>query len=253
MSSVAWAGDADRWQLEVAPYVWIPGAQGRVSIGSRSFSYDSSVRDTLRLLGDLDAGGAMVHMAARRGRLGAYTDFVFLATETTSAFGAQGRGRVRAKLLEYIVSYGATFRLLEVATTLGHPIVLELLAGARWNRISTEVSAERLGVGLKTRLSFTDPVVGGQFRVPLFAREALGRISFFGRADIGGFGAGSDLAWNAAGGLAWHMPWSLGPLSPRLAVGYKMYSFRVSNQVGPLPVSLNVQTGGPVLGVAFFF
>lgn len=243
------------WTFVVAPYLWITGVQGFVTIDGTTADIDSSVGDTFDLLGSLEAGGAMAHIDIRNDRLGFFVDFAFMAINTTNAFGPNDLGSVRAKVLEYFVEYGATYRFLEYPTSLGpqSPIWVELLAGGRWNRISSELAFARLPSDLKSKIEFMDPIVGGRFVVPFAGSPDTGDFGVMFRGDIGGFGAGSDLSWNLIGALEWDMPWTLAGADLAMLAGYKTYYFRDEQISDGTSTAIALQMGGPMLGLAAVF
>ena len=76
---------------------------------------------------------------------------------------------------------------------------LSLIAGARYYYISGDFKLNgALAAGRQTdgETSWVDPVVGLSGRIHLWKP-----LSLWGRADVGGFGVASDLAWVAKGGL----------------------------------------------------
>ncbi len=241
------------WQFAVTPYLWITGASGKATVGDETVHFEQTVGDTFDLLGSLEAGGLMAHIDARKGDLGVFVDFAFLAINTSSDVGPAGRGSARVKMLEYFVEYGATYRVLEYPTSLESPIWVEVLAGGRWNRMSTELAFSRLPNDRKSKIEFMDPLVGGRFGVPFYGSEGVGEFGILARGDIGGFGAGSDLSWSAIGGLRWDMPWTMAGADLSLIAGYKTYYFKTSEETDGVSTSLAVQSGGPAVGLSGSF
>ena len=129
----------------------------------------------------------------------------------------------------------------------------ELIAGGRWNRISTEIAFARRDQDSKSKIAFTDPLVGGRFLVPFYASSSMGSFALRFRGDVGGFGIGSDLSWSATGMLEWDMPWTLAGGEVALLAGYKAYSLRKGGVERGNDASLELRSGGPALGLAFSF
>lgn len=254
-SASADEGALGNWEIAVAPYLWITGVQGNVTIDGTSVDVDSTVGDTFDLLGSLEAGGFMTHIDVRNDRLGFFVDFAFMGINTTEAIGPRALGSLRAKILEYFVEYGATWRVLEMPTkdSSDQPLFVELLAGARWNRISSELAFSRLPNDIKSKIEFMDPIVGGRFNVPFYRSETAGGFGVWFRGDIGGFGAGSDLSWNLIGALRWDMPWKLLGGDLGLLAGYKTYYFRDQQVSDGVDSSIALQTGGPIVGLGLLF
>lgn len=242
--------------FSATPYLWAPGSKGTVTIGNRSIPVDSSVGDTFDLLGDLDAGGAMVYLEARWRRLALFTDLSFLGINTTDSFGPGQRGSVRTKYLQYLVEYGLAYRILEHPNSLvqGLPIWVDLIAGARWNRITTEFAFARRPRDVKAKTRFTDPLVGARFSAPLWGNDAAGAFVARFRGDVGGFGVGSDLAWNVLAGLEWRPPWQPSGANFSVSMGYRtLYEDRETTTAEGESLAVQIQNGGPFLALAFAF
>ena len=73
------------------------------------------------------------------------------------------------------------------------------------------------------------------------------------RADVGGFGAGSDLAWSVLGAFRYDTPWKLGRADVAVLAGYKVYDVDYSSGTGKHRREFDEQLRGPALGVAFTF
>ncbi len=80
-----------------------------------------------------------------------------------------------------------------------------------------------------------------------------GPIEILFRGDIGGFGVGSELAWNLVGGLGIDLPWR--PFSSRtsLLLVYKSLSFDYETGSGAGFRRFNLEFRGPALGLQFGF
>jgi len=89
----------------------------------------------------------------------------------------------------------------EIDTTLaslavGHRITgdtgtpaIDAFIGGRYNRYETDIDISPLGSASRTE-KWVDPIVGVNLSIPFTKRIGAGVL-----ADIGGFGVGSDLAW----------------------------------------------------------
>lgn len=248
--------DLDAWRFSAELYAWLPEITGSASIGDDDVGIGVSIKDVLDLVGRLDAWDTGAHFEARKDDLSLFADVMFLAVDTNKAFGPEAKGQARFKMLNWFVEWAAAYRVFEYPTSFGAglPIYVEGLAGARYNRMSTEIGFERLsGPDAKSVIDFVDPMVGGRFGVPIFRSDGAGSVAIEFRGDIGGFGAGSDLAWNIVSGLHWEMPWRLGAAVPTFDLGYKAYYFDVSSESGGVKSELELEMKGPALrlGVEF--
>jgi hypothetical protein len=77
--------------------------------------------------------------------------------------------------------------------------VLSVFAGARYNHMSGDFrlfAARVHGGQVSGSIDWVDPVIGTGGKIHLWKP-----ISFWAKADIGGFGAASDFTWQVQGGL----------------------------------------------------
>ena len=95
------------------------------------------------------------------------------------------------------------------------------------------------GVTVDQNKSWTDPIVGTRLGVQLTDRLSLQALG-----DVGGFGAGSDLTWQAFAGIGYrfHPRWTFTAGYRALAVDFERGDFE-----------LDVIMHGPVLGLGFRF
>jgi opacity protein-like surface antigen len=88
-------------------------------------------------------------------------------------------------------------------------------------------------------VNWIDPIVGFRGAYPLGDR-----FSVSGRADIGGFGVGSELTWQAYGGVNW-----LFADSWAATLGYRYMS--IDYEADRLTLDIALQ--GPLIGVTYEF
>jgi len=144
--------------------------------------------------------------------------------------------------------YNADLDQWVVEPSIGYQICrsLELLAGARYNSLSGEVRGPgilptpRLATGTQ---DWWDPILGAHLRFP-FARS----FSFDFRGDIGGFGVGSDLTWQAFPFLTWQVSRSFST-----HLGYRMVLTDYETGSGRDRFRYDMLSHGPQLGATFRF
>ena len=240
--------------VQVTPYIWATGLKGRVSPFRQgpTIHVKKSFSDVLN-----DVGFAgFVNMWARHDRFVLSGDMMYVDTA-----GAGGTGALPAMSLPGLdmnipagVEISAKVRTKQFMSTLqgGYRIVempdftLDALGGARFWHISNKatVTAAVPSVGSrKTRhgesFQWVDPVVG----MRTFLRVTDG-LSIQAQADIGGFGAGSDLTWSALATINYSF-------SERLSAsaGYKVLKVDYDHR-GHV---YNTRLSGPVLGITYRF
>jgi hypothetical protein len=182
----------DGWHFGFTPTVWMAGLDGSLTINgkpSTGLGIKQSFGDLLKIL-DMAAMGTL---EARKGRWGAAFDALYfkLADEGTVT-GPFGFVSITATsdITEQIYSLAATYRVKEGSSP------ADVVAGARYTSIQTDMtifaSDPDVGAGGKSfseKKSWTDPYVGIRIQ-----QEVTPRFSLMGYADVGGFGAGSELA-----------------------------------------------------------
>ncbi len=122
----------------------------------------------------------------------------------------------------------------------------EVLAGARYNSLSTDISGTgplgnfRESSGTQ---DWWDPIVGANLSLP-FAKK----FSFNTRVDIGGFGVGSELTWQAFPYLSWQFNrWG------SLHAGYRWVYTDYETGSGASQFRYDILTQGPQIGITFHF
>jgi hypothetical protein len=205
-SAMAWAvpaaagsgeHDAGPWQFELTPYVWGSAMKGDVSSGPLPrIATDMSFSDILHAL-DFGAMGAF---EARRGRWGVLFDAVYMkistagtATRTTPGpLGATLTAGADLEMKQTMLAAGAGYRVVEGRSP------VDMIGGLRYNRVEANavVNASLFAMaGTVARGAgerWVDPYVGARVQHTISNRWTL--VAY---GDVGGFGIGSDLAWQA--------------------------------------------------------
>jgi len=239
-------GRAGGWRFEVTPYIWLPEIHGDVRIRDRSADFEVGFDDVFDLLGDGDLFGAMGHFEARSGRLALFADVVGTVVDDETD-GQIARQDVDVDLdADFVTAeFGAAYRFLA-----RDRFDLEGLAGGRYNYWYSEVTVKGPLQERRrdTSQEFVDPFFGLRGGVRLAEQWSL-----VARGDVGGFGAGSELAWLALGGVRWDMPWRLGAASLAAFAVYKVYDLDYETGAGGGERALDIQLRGPALGLGFNF
>ncbi len=120
----------------------------------------------------------------------------------------------------------------------------EVLLGLRYNRLSGGLTGNATGrLQIDGSEDWIDPLIGAAWTPRLGERWML-RV----RGDIGGFGIGSDFAWQLLGLVGWDFAerWSL-------LVGYRYLDMDYQTGSGFQSFRYDVATSGPQAGVSFRF
>ena len=222
---------AGEWKHELAPYVWGAALEGQSGIGPVTADVDLSFSD---VVDNLETGFQGVYRASRD-KFSVTADLVYMGLGAT---GNGPAGYVRADVDMDQVAF-------EVAT--GYEVMerFVLFGALRYNDISMEIDAsgplgERSG---RRDEDWIDPVVGAHYTIP-FADQ----WSFTLRGDIGGFGVGSDFAWQTVGTLRWQASDRLGVLA-----AYRYFDMDYETGSGADYFKYDMVASGPGLGVIFTF
>ena len=119
---------------------------------------------------------------------------------------------------------------------------ITLFAGAQYNNLSIEFNGP-LGFNPSGTQDWWDPILGTQLSLPLGKHFSLNV-----RGDLGGFGLGSDLTWQAFPYVSWQFTkWG------SLQLGYRWIYADYETGSGLSRFKYDVLTHGPQLGVTFSF
>lgn len=221
------------WWFRAAPYVWVTAINGDVGIGHLSAPVDISMMDTLEsvdmtYMGILEAG---------YGRWSFGVDVFYGKLSQDVGGGGHLFRSFRFEQKQWLITPMVAYRAIE--TDRYH---MDVFAGARITVLEAELTGRFVGGGevSTTRdTDWTDPIIGIRGQADLTDR-------FFFRyyGDIGGFGANSDLTWQAFAGFGYQVNDHV-----NVAVGYRALGVDYSKDA----FSLDTVTHGPVIGFEVHF
>ncbi|HEV7336511.1 MAG TPA: hypothetical protein VGO06_11120 [Bosea sp. (in: a-proteobacteria)] len=180
---------APDWTVTVSPYLWGASLNGDAAVFHHKRAVDVPFRDTVK---DLKFG-FMGAIEIQRGKLGFFANGQYTDVESNERLRWLDIGvGTRSTML----AAGASYRLFEAAlggdTVHGAPRIFALdpLAGVRWTRMTGSISVA--GAGLSKTEAWFDPLIGARMTLDIDERWNL-----FAEADVGGFGVGSRITYNA--------------------------------------------------------
>jgi hypothetical protein len=217
------------WSFTVTPYAWLMGASGSTAAKGQTIDVNAGVVD---MFGKTDTlVPLMASIEARRDKLSFGLDFIFTQMVATPAFATQ---RNPTPWLSFSAAAGAnvksTMVMVEGSGTYEmfrptEKTAVDALLGVRYWHTATDVNlgftatgtirfpwdaglsqSGGFAVASTGNMDWADPVVGLVLRHEIAPHHRL-RL----RGDIGGFGVGSQLAWQAFGGYSYEF--SSGPTS----------------------------------------
>ncbi|UCC85274.1 MAG: hypothetical protein JSW46_10335 [Gemmatimonadota bacterium] len=169
-------GDVDepgRWRFTVAPYLLFPYMDGSLTVRGIEVDVNAEPGDIFDKL----QFGAMLYLEASNGTWGISLDGLYMDLEQTGERLELLTARMKQGAVE-LVGYR---RVAEWA---------EVLLGGRLNVLSGSLVGEGGIIDAKDDKVFFDPFVGARLQVPNTWKWRLAL-----RGDLGGFGVGSDFAW----------------------------------------------------------
>jgi hypothetical protein len=221
------------WWYNATTYAWLTGVDGDVSFKGMNVPIDLGMED---VLGHLDFT-YMLYLEAGRGRWSAGLDAIYARLSDNSTF-AQGPVSGSADLEENqaFVTARINYRAIDRPK-----VKLDLFAGVRWTYfdLNVDVNANIGPRSFSESVDFFDPVVGARTIVSL-------NDKWFIQAggEIGGFGVGSDLTWQAVAGIGYHLNsnWSI-------LAGYRAMGIDYDKDGSRIDTTFK----GPALGVTVRF
>ena len=230
------------WHFIAAPYLWLPSMDGEVEVRGQKADVHVTVLDMFKSA-DLLLG-LMGHFEARNGRLGLILSPTWTYLKSDEDFGPI---EVESKTNMLFLEGVAAWRILGSGPAEPEPMwFLDALAGVRWTYQALELDSNVALLDTDERVDWLDPIVGARVGIPLGERFSL-RL----RGDIGGFGAGSELSWQAIGTLGYRFRiWSL---PAEFFAGYRSLKQDYQRGSGNNRYSWDINLHGPLLGLALGF
>ena len=252
-------GDAapSPWSFQAATYIWLPQTQGTLAARGATAHVDVDFGQMFDLLGagDLLAAGGHVEIGYDRFSffLDAFGGTARPVSDVTLGPRQMQSGTADVTMNFAFFEFGPAYRVLEWPRSgPGRPIEIDLLTGGRFMYFYQSVTlrgGRDLFAGYANATSeWVDPFVGGRFAVPL-----MGDLDVVFRGDIGGFGAGSELAWNVLGGFRYALPWQPGGARTSIAAIYKVLDFDHASGSGTDEIVTKLALRGPAVGLVFDF
>lgn len=245
----------DEWQFEVAaPYLWIPEEHGHIGLGPVSVPVNVGFDEIFDLMGkgDLLGGAGHFEVHNRDHHLTLFFDATGTVVDAEDGLANVPGGEVEADSALMFLEFAAGYRIgpwpLDRAAT--RSFWVEPFVGARYTHLGNGIEIRRNGVprvDVSSDSDFADPILGIRWSLGLLPALAL-RF----RSDIGGFGAGSELAWSLNGIFVYELPWTLFSAPLSLGAGYKVLDFDYESS-GRLDKDIALNFRGPLLGLGASF
>lgn len=215
-----------RWEFRLSPYLLVPHMSGTTGVGDLQVDVDVGPEEIFSRL----QFGMMLSAEANNGTWGIALDAIYMNLEESGTFGPiSAEAHFKQGVLELI-------GLRRIAGW------AELLAGGRFNLLSGELQTS----GLQSRSTsadqtWFDPIIGARLQAP-----NTGSWLLVFRGDVGGFGVGSDLAWQVYPSVGYRFSKLF-----ELNLAYRVLSMDYSK--GDPAFLYDMRTFGPEFGLAFHF
>ncbi len=225
------AAPEEGWGFLVKPYLFASGLDGTVSSGSSVNDIEADFDD---LLDVLDVGAMVSFEASPPGsRWKLLVDLIIVQLEDGGTVSGPAASSADVTVDQFIGELSAAYELRPEGR-------LEILGGVRYWSLGVDIDAALPGgpQSADTSVGWLDPLIG------LRSRTKLGeRFDLMLRADLGGFGAGSDFAYNLWAECGWSFSKSC-----QLVLGYRYLDVNYDDDI-----TYDVAQSGPTLGLAIGF
>ena len=225
----------DDWEFVVAPYLWMAGVDGDVTIRGAQASADADFGD---ILDNLDTG-AQGYFEIRKGKWGAYADLMYIKTVNDGQVGAVP---IDFESSLTLAEAGVLYRIFEGYGGQGSPVGTDIFIGGRYTNLDVELDFAAV-VAVSSDKNWLDPLIGVAYSHDL-SEDFLIKTT----AEIGGFGVGSDFTWGfeILGG------YRLGRHA-NIWLGYRYLDVDYDEGSGARRFEYDVVMHGPLLGASFHF
>jgi hypothetical protein len=213
----------DEWEVVVAPYLMGASMEGNTTVRGREVEVDVSASDIFSNL----QFGAMGLVVAKKGAWGFGGDAMWMALGTT----------VRETNVDFNQGGFAFYGVRELSPA------ADLTFGARVNTLQGELTFKTIGVDVSQDKNWVDPLVGIRLHTP-----GNPRVGFGVYGEIGGFGAGSDFAWQLFPRIGFRLA-----EKASLEFGWRWLDMDYATGEGSEEFGYDMLIQGPVGGLAFRF
>jgi hypothetical protein len=227
----------DGWEFTLSPYLWLVGIDGEVTLGRETFEPSVSFGDIWDNL-DFALQG---YFEASKGKFGLFLDPTYLNLSIDRTVAGVER---ELESTSWLVEFGGLYELWAGPMGEGREASFSLLGGGRYFSQDNEI---KLGSGISLASdseSVVDPIIGARFTVDLHEK-----VPCLLRGDIGGFGVGSEAAWQIQALLGYRFTPSM-----TLWAGYRVLDIDVEEgDRDSRFFESKVTLSGPIVGFAFAF
>jgi hypothetical protein len=216
------AEETNKWTFDLSLYGLAAGMSGNVAVKGVPADVDvgfDKIWDNLRF-------GAMGSARVGYGRWALSTEVIYMDLQAT-------KGPFTATAQQWMVQPALEYRVCRY---------FDAYAGTRYNNINLGLKGH-LGINPSGTQDWWDPIIGGRVSLPLGKK-----FSFNVSGDIGGFGVGSDLTWQAYP----FFNWQISKLAS-VQAGYRLLYTDYETGSGLNRFKYDILTSGPQVGFTLRF
>lgn len=224
------------WEFRLIPYTWLISMDTKTTVRDHTADMNIPFSDILR---NMDLAG-QVHFEAQKGKWGFFIDPTYLKL---SHDGTLRDGRdTRLQIEQWLVEVGGMYQLGKWSLDAKgkRSITVDALGGGRYWYLSANLDTGST-VNPSQKTGWVDPFIGTRLNA-----DITERLSFNIRADVGGFGVGSDFSWNALGVFGYRFTKDITGL-----LGYR--ALYADYKAGTSSMRYNLTIHGPIMGLSFSF
>jgi hypothetical protein len=216
------AEETNKWTFDASLYGLAAGMSGNVAVKGVPADVDvgfNKIWDNLKF-------GAMGGARLGYDRWALSTEVIYMDLEAP-------KGPFTAKAEQWMVQPALEYQVCRY---------FDAYAGTRYNSIHLALNGP-LGVNPSGTQDWWDPIIGARVSLPVWKK-----LSFNVSGDIGGFGVGSDLTWQAYPCFNWQFTRVMS-----LQVGYRFLYTDYETGSGLNRFKYDMLTSGPQIGFTFHF
>lgn len=223
--------DVDEWQFNLTPfYVWLVNVEGSGQAGSSVENINFDFEDVF----DLDAAFLAHFEAMHKSNWGLLIDTNYIGITGGQNFSISSALNVDFEAT--LVEISGLYRINKQDHT------FDLIAGLRYLDMDLDLHlGGRSNLAVNTSYDWLDPLIGARWNWHFASNWQL-----IVRGDVGGFGVGSDLSWQAISLLDWQ-PFE----NVSFIAGYRALYEDYEDDDGLELFKIDATFHGPVLGLNF--
>lgn len=241
--------EGSAWRADARLWIWVMGVEGTVGARGLESEVSADFLDILEASDSLFAFSGRLEVGY--GSWGAFLDGMYANIGAEDQTGPLGRANIDVTMEQAILDFGVMYRILEREPAAAGPaanprdLSIDLYAGGRLSAVEISVDPARR-VERSSDQTWVDPIIGARAFLPI-AEDWHAEIN----ADIGGFGAASDLTWSATAVLGYDFRLFDRPASALF--GYRLIGWDYGDGRGRDEFTWDVVQHGILLGLEIWW